>query len=103
MSPPTVELEDWLEPLVPRFLTNRRHDVVALRAAIAAGDLAALRFMGHKLRGAAAGYGFAVIAEIGARLEALAEGGDLAAAAACLAELEHHLATLKVVYRPAGA
>lgn len=95
MSPPTVELEDWLEPLVPRFLTNRRHDVVALRAAIAAGDLAALRFMGHKLRGAAAGYGFAALADLGERLEA---AGDAGAAAACVDELEGYLETVTVAY-----
>ncbi len=95
----TVEVEAWLAPLVPRFLANRLDDGERLRRAIAARDFAAIRVLGHNLRGAAGGYGFAGLGAIGERLEAAAAAQDAGAAAACADELAAYVRTVKVVYR----
>ena len=73
------DVEDWIKPLVPAFLENRRRDVEALATA----DLATARAIGHNLRGVAASYGFPELAAIGARLEAAAAAGDADIVRAC--------------------
>jgi HPt (histidine-containing phosphotransfer) domain-containing protein len=94
-----VEVEAWIRHLVPRFLANRQKDIEALAAAIRSDDIEAIRIIGHNLKGGAGGYGFAVLAEIGGRLEAAGEAGSLETAAACLRELAEHVRTIQVVYR----
>ena len=93
-----VSLDPDFRDLVPVYLEKRRGELPALRAFLAARDVAALGAAGHKLVGAGGGYGFDRLAEIGRRLEDLARGGDVQGLAACLAELEDYLQNLEVVY-----
>ncbi len=55
--------------LIDRFVTSLRDRARSLRATLAAGDLESLRRLAHRLRGAAAGYGFPSISAAGAALE----------------------------------
>lgn len=75
------------------FLAARRADLPKLRAAIAAGDLASVRAIGHVLRGSAATFGHAEAGRIGARIEAAAEVGDTQALPALAAALQDSLGT----------
>jgi HPt (histidine-containing phosphotransfer) domain-containing protein len=99
LTPPVAEIEAWLAALVPRFLANRVKDVAQLRAALAAGDLATVLLLGHNLKGAAAGYGFAPLAELGQRLEDAAERADAVEIETCAAAIETYARDVKVVYR----
>jgi CheY-like chemotaxis protein len=65
--------------LAEEYLTNRRADAAALRAAARSGDLAGARRRGHNMKGSGAGYGFPRVSELGARIERAAEAGDVAA------------------------
>jgi CheY-like chemotaxis protein/anti-sigma regulatory factor (Ser/Thr protein kinase) len=65
--------------LAEEYLTNRRADAAALRAAARSGDLAGARRRGHNMKGSGAGYGFPRVSELGARIERAAESGDIAA------------------------
>jgi len=62
-----------VEELAPWYLDKRRSDLVALAAALQAGDYDAIRILGHNMKGSGAGYGFAAITKIGAALEAAAK------------------------------
>ena len=57
-----------------------------------------IRVMGHNMKGAGAGYGFARITEIGAQLEqaALRQEGDVIRV--CVADLVRFLDTIRVEY-----
>jgi CheY-like chemotaxis protein len=83
--------EDFLAPLRARFVAGLAERRAAVTAARAAGDREALWREVHKLRGAAAGYGFeALSAAAGAAQEALraGEGGAEAALDTLLTLLE---------------
>ncbi|MBW3656460.1 MAG: response regulator, partial [Gemmatimonadetes bacterium] len=60
-----AEEEDFLAPLRARFHAGLHDRLAAIELHSAAGDLEALRRELHKLRGAAAGYGFAELSRLG--------------------------------------
>jgi HPt (histidine-containing phosphotransfer) domain-containing protein len=101
--PPTekfvVAIDPDLEAIVPGFLENRRHDVIALQAAIHSDDFKTVRMLGHRMKGDGGGYGFEVISTIGAALEQAAARQDRPSIKRLTTELEKFLGTVKVVYR----
>jgi signal transduction histidine kinase/FixJ family two-component response regulator len=66
---PSKDVED----LVPWYLDLMRSELVALAAAVRAGDYEAILIRGHNMKGSGAGYGFDAITKIGASLEAAAK------------------------------
>jgi len=94
-----VEIESWLAGLVPRFLANRARDIVRLEEALAAGDVATLKSIGHMVRGSAAGYGFLDLADAGARLEAIAETAAPDELRRVIEVIADHVRGVEVVYR----
>jgi HPt (histidine-containing phosphotransfer) domain-containing protein len=87
-----------LQSLIPAFLANRRRELETLRTVLAARDYAELRRIGHRMKGAAASYGFDRISAIGREIESAAGAGDAAAIAHEIDAYAAHLATLRVVY-----
>lgn len=87
-----------LESLIPAFLANRRRELETLRTALAARDYAELRRIGHRMKGAAASYGFDRISAIGRQIESAAHATDSATIAQQIDAYATHLATLRVVY-----
>jgi CheY-like chemotaxis protein len=91
-SAASPELDAKLRALQPAYLASRRHDVKALRSALAATDFEAIRLLGHRIAGTGGAYGFPQISAIGELLEAAAQQRDSAAVRARIAELEEYLA-----------
>jgi HPt (histidine-containing phosphotransfer) domain-containing protein len=94
-----VRLDPDLEPLVPRFLENRRKDFTSIEAALERGDFEEIRLLGHRMRGDGGGYGFHAISEIGTALEqasAQRDAGEIRRHANTLLEF---LERVEVVYR----
>ena len=87
-----------LEPVIPRYLARRREEIARLRASLDAGDYAALRQIGHSLKGSGGGYGFPALSAIGARIERAALAADAAALEGLLAEYADYLQRVKVVF-----
>ena len=85
-----------LAEMIPSFLENRIRDLAALRGAGAAQDCAAVRRLGHDMKGTGAGYGFDGITRIGAELERAAIRGDLDAIRCAVEELADFLARVEV-------
>lgn len=94
-----MAIDPDLEDIVPGFLENRRHDVIALQAAIHSDDFKTIRILGHRMKGDGGGYGFEAISTIGAALEQAAARQDHPSIKRLTAELEKFLGTVKVVYR----
>ena len=79
-DPVVVVVDRDLEELIPVFMANRRKDLEELGQALSTTDLEQVRFISHRLKGAAGSYGFSVIEELAQALEFAADGGDLAGA-----------------------
>ena len=73
-----VHIDPDIADLVPGFLDNRRKDVEKLRALVRQGDFAAIKLIGHSMKGAGGGYGFDPITDYGAAIERAAQSGDAA-------------------------
>jgi len=90
-----VAVESWLQPVVGRYLENRRADVGKLRAALEAGDYTTIRTLGHQMAGSGGGYGFDPITEIGGALEESALVCDAARIRAAVEDLAIYLSRVQ--------
>ena len=88
-----------LADLVPKFMANRRKDIASLRAALAESDFAAMKAIGHRLKGAGGGYGFDAITVWGGDIEqaALRQDGHIIAALATALETYVDTVEIRVV------
>ncbi|MGH7878996.1 MAG: Hpt domain-containing protein, partial [Candidatus Binataceae bacterium] len=73
-----IQVDPDLSDLMPGFLANKRLDADKIMAAAATADYAALRGIGHKIKGEGGSFGFDRISEIGAEIERAATNQDLA-------------------------
>lgn len=94
----TVIIAKDIADLIPVFFRNRQKEVETLRSALAAGDFAQLRQLGHRMKGVGNSYGFARVSEIGKRVEDGASAGDKSAIDACIGEYSDYLSKVQVVY-----
>ena len=74
------------------FLARRRDELPVVRLALARGDHAALRGIGHNLKGVAASYGCPALGVLGAELERAAGAADFSAERAVVERMAHQLA-----------
>jgi PAS domain S-box-containing protein len=84
--------------LIPGFLQNRRHDVIAMQDALNRGDFEAVESLGHGMRGAGGSWGFQGITDIGAALEQAAKSTDTDASRKWVGELSRYLDRVEIVY-----
>jgi len=100
MSEPseTIVVPRELEALIPSFLANRVKELDALRVALAAGNFAALREIGHRMKGVGASYGFARISFLGTQIDTGARSLDTAAMAGLIEAYAAHLQSVRIAY-----
>jgi HPt (histidine-containing phosphotransfer) domain-containing protein len=93
-----IQVDPDLSDLMPDFLANKRGDAGRIMAAAAAADYAALRGIGHKIKGEGGSFGFDRISEIGAEIEDAAAAQDLPAVQRCVENLTQYLESVEVVF-----
>jgi len=93
-----VKVAKDLEDLIPTFLTNRRKELDALRAALAAADFEQLRQLGHRMRGVGHSYGFDHVSVLGKHIEDGARAGNKAVLAVHIDEYGDYLSRVQVAY-----
>jgi HPt (histidine-containing phosphotransfer) domain-containing protein len=98
MTPIIVHVDPELEALIPRFLANQRKAVVAMRQAWEAHDYPTLRDLGHRMKGAAGGYGFDALTDLGWAIEEAAKANNALDLQQSLEALGAYLNRLEVVY-----
>jgi len=91
-----VSSEPWLQAIIPGYLEKRRADVGKMRAAVAQGDYAVVKTLGHQMTGTGSSYGFEPITKIGHELEQAAVGGDRARMEDGIERLEDYLKNIQV-------
>jgi len=93
-----IRVAGELQPLIPRFLANRAADLRQLEAALAKQDSETMRRIGHVLKGAGGGYGFADISRIGGAIEEAARGREFGRLGEEIAALKRYLECVHVVF-----
>jgi len=90
-----VRVDGRLRAIVARFLSNCGRDVLKLQQALAGGDFATARAIGHSLSGAGGSYGFAEITRIGHDIELKSMRSDAGSLGPLVAQLEDYLARVQ--------
>jgi HPt (histidine-containing phosphotransfer) domain-containing protein len=93
-----VKVAKDLEDLIPVFMKNRRKELDALRAALAAADFEQLRQLGHRMKGVGNSYGFERVSSLGKHIEDGARSADRAALEASIAQYGEYLSKVQVAY-----
>ena len=93
-----VHIDASFEPLIPKFLTNRKSEVVTMREALTTQDFDTVRKVAHGMKGAGGSYGFDRITDMAAVVEQAAKTGDASTIERDLPALGSYLDRIKVVY-----
>lgn len=93
-----VKIAKDLEDLIPMFMSNRKKELDALRAALAAADFEQLRQIGHRMRGVGNSYGFELVSTIGKHIEDGARSADEASLATQIADYGDYLSKVEIAY-----
>ena len=94
----TVHIDASFEPLIPKFMINRKKEVTAMHDALSAQDFETLQKIAHGTKGAGGSYGFDRITEIAAAIEQAAKASDAAVIRQQLPTLRSYLDQVEVVY-----
>ena len=89
--------ENWqkkLKEYLPNYYRQRGEDLKKMRAAVESGEWDKLVFIGHKIKGSAATYGFPELGQAGAELEQFAQEKDLAQVNSRIEYIESWLKTV---------
>lgn len=98
MSKTRVEIDADLQDLVPQFVENRKRDITSLEQLIEKGDLVAVAQLAHKIKGAAAGYGFTELSELAAHLEKSIKDGKESNLADIVKRMRIHFLSIDIQY-----
>ncbi|MEQ1792567.1 MAG: Hpt domain-containing protein [Nitrospira sp.] len=93
-----VHVESDFEGLLPKFMTNRKKEVVAMREALAQQDFETVRKIAHGMKGAGGSYGFDRVTTMAATIEQAAKVGSAAPIDTELARLAIYLERVQVVF-----
>lgn len=93
-----VHVDASFEPLVPKFLANRKKDVATMQTALTAQDYETVRSVAHGMKGAGGSYGFDRISELAAIIELAAKSRDSITIERHLPLLGSYLDRITVVY-----
>jgi PAS domain S-box-containing protein len=85
------KVDPEIQELVPEYLATRRSELLHLKELLISGDFAAIRSIGHNLKGSGAPYGFPQLTLIGASLQDFAGSADAEALRGSLGKLEGFL------------
>ncbi len=93
---PVVVMNPELRDLADFFMESMREDVTMMEKALAEGDFATLRRLGHSQKGAASTYGFEDLRTMGVEIQQAAERRDATELQARIAALSAYLDAVRV-------
>jgi HPt (histidine-containing phosphotransfer) domain-containing protein len=89
--------EEFLRELLDLYVSEFEKNAAALKTALADGDLAAIRELGHALKGASANLSLPALRAAALDMEHAGRDGDAALARAALVRLRKEFARLQAV------
>ncbi|MBA3464331.1 MAG: diguanylate cyclase [Deltaproteobacteria bacterium] len=96
---PVIRADPYMAHHIPRYLENRRTELLPVREAARVGDLAAVKAFGHKLKGSGGTFGFDDLSVLGDRLEQSAKDVNRTELLRVVDEIAWYLEHVQVVYR----
>ncbi len=93
-----VRVESDFEALLPKFMTNRKKEVVTMQDALAQQDFETIRKIAHGMKGAGGSYGFDRVTAMAATIEQAAKAGSVGPIGTELAQLATYLDRVQVVF-----
>lgn len=93
-----VCIDASFEPLIPKFMVNRKKEVVAMQDALASQDFETIRQISHGMKGAGGSYGFDRVSEMAAVIEQAAKAADAIVIQRALPLLGVYLDRIEVAY-----
>jgi HPt (histidine-containing phosphotransfer) domain-containing protein len=93
-----VHIESDFKALLPKFMNNRKKEVVTMREALAQQDLETVRKVAHGMKGAGGSYGFDRVTAMAATIEQAAKTGATAGIVEELDQLAVYLEQVQVVF-----
>lgn len=97
-EPIVVHVDAAFEPLLPKFMTNRRKEVATMTDALTQADFETIRKVAHGMKGVSGSYGFPEMTTVAARMEQAAKTGDAGSIRGDLTALAVYLDRVEVVY-----
>ncbi|MEN0059668.1 MAG: Hpt domain-containing protein [Bdellovibrio sp.] len=98
MSKTIVEVDADLQDLIPQFLENRKKDIDSFTLLISNKDFTAIAQLAHKVKGAAAGYGFNDLSSLAAQAETAAKNNDLNSLSDLFEKMKVHFSNIEIRY-----
>jgi HPt (histidine-containing phosphotransfer) domain-containing protein len=98
-----VIIDASLRDLVPRFLRNKRSDIVGALSAIELGDFNRASEVGHQLKGEGGAYGFSTITDMGREFEDAALSRNQVTALEWGRRILDYLDTVEITFKADGA
>lgn len=93
-----IEIDEDLKDLVPQFIENRKKDIVTLQNLVANNEFDSIAQLSHKIKGAAAGYGFKNLSDLAAKMEVAAKENNHQTANQLAQDIENHFSNIEVRY-----
>jgi histidine phosphotransfer protein HptB len=93
-----VLIDASFKPLIPKFMTNRKREVTAMREALTTQDFDTVRNIAHDMKGAGGSYGFDRVSELASLIEQAAKEADASSIQRELPVLGSYLDRVEVVY-----
>lgn len=97
-GPVVVHVDAAFEPLLPKFMTNRKNEVTTMTDALVQGDFETVRKVAHGMKGVSGSYGFPEMTTVAARMEQAAKTADAGSIRSDLAALTSYLDRIEVVF-----
>lgn len=97
-APLIVHVEADFEALVPKFMANRKKEILAMGDALAQQDFETIRKIAHGMKGAGGSYGFDHVTAMAATIEQAARAGSAAPIETELAHLAAYLDHVQVIF-----
>ena len=100
MTPPPqiVHIDASFEPLMPRFMANRKKEIVTMRQALTGQDFETVRSIAHGMKGVGGSYGFDRVTALAATIEQAAKSADATSITEQLHSLESYLNDIQITY-----
>lgn len=93
-----VHIDSSFEPLMPRFMANRKKEIVTMRQALTGQDFETVRSVAHGMKGVGGSYGFDRVTAFAATIEQAAQSGDATLITQELRTLEQYVNDVHIVY-----
>lgn len=98
MSKVKIEIDADLQDLVPQFVENRKRDLESLQQLVLKKDIEAIAQLAHKIKGAAAGYGFNELSDLASQLEKAAKNKDETPLESLVQKMKVHFSNIEIQY-----